>query len=285
LLIVAGGYEAEALSVIITARINQRLPVVAIRMEHYGERKRETLRDVAALTGGKAFTEDLGVKIEDVKLAQLGLARKVVVDMAKTQIVDGRGKQEELIGRLNMIRTAMETVAPAEKSILRRRLSSLQGGITVIKVGGVTVTEMEEKRDRVIDALSAAKAAISEGVVSGGGTALLQARTTIAAHRYLQLQAEIPGYEVVNEACYAVAGQIIENAGLSRDEILPYLTATPNIGFNAMNGEYEDLFESGILDPVKVVIESLKNAAAVACSILTMGATVAEVLTQEKTNA
>ena len=176
----------------------------------------------------------------------------------------------------------MESVPPSERATLKRRLAALQGGITVIKVGGVTVTEMEEKRDRVIDALSAAKAAIAEGVVPGGGTALLQARAGIAAQRATVDDDELPGFDVVDEACCAVAGQIAENAGLDREEVLSYLEATPNIGFNAMNGKYEDLFEIGILDPVRVVIESLKNAAAVSCSLLTMGATVSEILPTEK---
>jgi len=282
LLIVAGGYEAEALAIIILARTKKGLPIVAVRMEHYGDRRREVMRDIAVLTGGQAYTEDLGIKIDSVKLTSLGIARKVVVDMSKTQIVEGRGKQDELVGRLNNIRASMESVPPSERATLKRRLAALQGGITVIKVGGVTVTEMEEKRDRVIDALSAAKAAIAEGVVPGGGTALLQARAGIAAQRATVDDDELPGFDVVDEACCAVAGQIAENAGLDREEVLSYLEATPNIGFNAMNGKYEDLFEIGILDPVRVVIESLKNAAAVSCSLLTMGATVSEILPTEK---
>jgi chaperonin GroEL len=259
------------------------LPIVAVRMEAYGDRRREVMRDIAALTGGKAFTEDLGAKIDKVTLAELGVARKVVVDMSKTQIIEGRGKHEELEARLEQIRATMAQVAPSERAALKRRLAALQGGITVIKVGGVTVTEMEETRDRVVDALGAAKAAIADGVVPGGGTALLQARAVIAAQRANQPKDEAPGLDVVYAACDSIAGQIAENAGLNREEVLPYLEATPNIGFNAMNGKYEDLFEIGILDPVRVVIESLRNAAAVSCSILTMGATVSE-LPMEKNN-
>lgn len=183
-----------------------------------------------------------------------------------------------------MIRQTMETAQPGEKTILRRRLAALQGGITVIKVGGVTVTEMEEKRDRVIDALGAAKAAIADGVVSGGGTALLRASEALIAKRKSVPQDERSGFDVVSFACRAIVRQIVDNAGLARHDILPFLESTPNIGFNAMTGEFEDLFKTGILDPVRVVAESLKNAAAVAGSILTLGATIAEVNDNGKEN-
>ena len=277
LLIVAGGFEAEALAVIIKVRAEKGLPLAAVRIEHYGDRRREVLRDLAALTGGKAFTEDMGTKVDSVLLADLGTARKVVVDMSKTQIIDGRGKQDELVGRLNMIRQTIETAQPGEKSVLKRRLAALQGGITVIKVGGVTVTEMEEKRDRVIDALGAAKAAIAGGVVAGGGMALLRASEALIVKRKAVPKDEQTGFDVVNFACRSIVRQIVENAGLASHDILPFLETTPNVGFNAMNGEFENLFETGILDPVRVITESLKNAAAVAGSILTLGATVAEV--------
>jgi chaperonin GroEL len=274
LLIVAGGYEAEALACIIKNKTSLALPLIAVRMEAYGERRKEVMRDIAALTGGIAYTEDMGIKIENVKLDELGIARKVITTMSKTQIIEGRGKQAELIGRVNAINTAMESAAPLEKSILRTRLAALVGGITVIKVGGVTVTEMEEKKDRVVDAMSAAKAAVESGIVAGGGTAILQASTVLAA---LKLSPEEHvGLEVVYTACRSVVKQIAENAGLNGATVVSQLMATPDLGYNALTGQFENLIESGIIDPVAVIVESLRNASAVSCSILTMGCTVSE---------
>ena len=281
LLLVAGGYEAEALACIITNKLKLGLPLIAIRLEAYGARRKELLGDIAALTGGKAYTEDLGLKIESVKLSELGSARKIITDMNKTQIIEGKGNQEELVGRVASIRSQIETGSLAEKPHLTKRLASLLGGITIIKVGGTTVTEMEEKRDRVIDAMSASKSALASGIVPGGGTALLRASVVLSA---LELDEEEQiGVEVVHDACSAVVKQIAENAGLSRGLMLSQLMATPNLGFNAMTGRFEDLVETGIIDPCNVVCEALKNAAAVACSILTMGAVISECKT-EKTN-
>jgi chaperonin GroEL len=276
LLIIAGGYEAEALACIIKNKISLALPLIAVRMEAYGDRRKEIMRDIAVLTGGKAYTEDMGMKIESVQLLELGQARKVVTDMSKTQIIEGRGKQDELIGRINLIKTLMETAPPQEKRILQHRLAALCGGITVIKVGGVTVTEMEEKKDRVVDAMSAAKAAVESGVVAGGGVALLQASAALAT---LKLNdEEMDGLHVVHTACRAIVKQIAENAGIEGNLVLAQSMATPNLGYNALTGEFEDLIASGIIDPVKVVVEALRNATAVSCSILTMGATVSEIL-------
>ena len=281
LLIVAGGYEAEALACIINNKVKLALPLIAVRMEAYGDRRKEVMRDIAAITGGKAYTEDLGMKIDSVKLAELGQARKVITTMSKTQIIGGKGNQAELVGRVDSIRTAMDTAAPLEKKILQTRLAALLGGITMIKVGGVTVTEMEEKKDRVVDAMSAAKAAVESGIVAGGGTALLRASTSLALHR-LPIS-EFDGLIVVNTACRAIAKQIAENAGINGELMISQLMATSDLGYNAMTDKFENLIDSGIIDPVKVVIESLKNASAVACSILTMGATVSEIK-QEKVN-
>jgi chaperonin GroEL len=275
LLIIAGGYEQEALAVIIKARLGIALPIIAVRMDAYGERRKEVMRDIAALTGGKAYTEDMGLKIESIKLADLGRARKVITSMSKTQIIEGRGNQSELVGRIDYLRQCIDNASPAERKPLQQRLAALLGGITIIKVGGVTVTEMEEKKDRVVDAMSAAKAAVESGIVPGGGTALLQASVVLAGLK--TSVEEHAGILVVWNACRAVAKQIAENAGIDGDVLLTQLMATSTLGYNALSGAFEDLVESGIIDPVKVVCESLKNASAVSCSILTMGATVAEV--------
>lgn len=282
LLIIAGGYEAEALACIIKNKVNLTLPLIAVRMDAYGERRKEVMRDIAALTGGKAYTEDMGMKIETVKLSELGMAHKVVTSMSKTQIIGGKGRQDELDGRIQMIRLAMEAAPPAEKKILHTRLAALLGGITIIKVGGVTVTEMEEKKDRVIDALSAAKAAVAEGIVAGGGTALLRASEVLTGLKKTS-DGEHIGVQVVHAACQAVATQIAENAGIDTKLLINQLMATPDLGFNALTGNFENLIESGIIDPVKVVCEALRNAASVACSIITMGAVIAEI-PQEKPN-
>lgn len=280
LLIIAGGYADEALSIILKnkAALGPELPVNAVRMEAYGERRKEVMRDIAVLTGGKAYTEDMGTKIENVLLSDLGQARKVVTNMSRTQIIEGKGNQAELIGRVSFIKSSIETAAPLEATILKKRLAALLGGITVIKVGGVTVTEMEEKKDRVVDALGAAKAAVESGIVAGGGTALLHASEVLSTLRLPS--EEKAGVEVVHRACRAIAKQIAVNAGLDGDFIISQLMAIPDLGYNAFTGEFEDLVESGIIDPCSVVIESLKNAAAVSCSILTMGAAVVEKITE-----
>ena len=276
LLIIAGGYEQEALAVIIKARIEISLPVVAVRMDAYGERRKEVMRDIAALIGGKAYTEDMGMKIDNVKLAELGQARKIVTSMSKTQIIEGKGNQAELAGRVSLIRTLMDAAPPAEKAILKKRLAALLGGITIIKVGGVTVTEMEEKKDRVVDAMSAAKAAVESGIVAGGGTALFRASAVLAKGSNTMSREERVGLAVVHEACQAVVKQIAENAGLDGNFLLTQLMATPDLGYNALTGVFENLIESGIIDPLAVVVESLRNAAAVSRSILTLGATISE---------
>ncbi len=282
LILIAGGYEQEALSIIINNKMKLALPLIAVRMEAYGDRRKEVMRDIAALTGGIAYTEDMGLKIENVDMKKLGSARKVITSMSKTQIIGGKGNQAEVAGRVTHIQKCIEEAAPAERSPLRQRLAALLGGITILKIGGVTVTEMEEKKDRVVDAMSAAKAAVESGIVAGGGTALMQASTVLLGMRLSD--AEMIGVNVVHTACRAVVRQIAENAGISGDMIISQLMATPDLGYNAASEVFESLVDSGIVDPVQVVIESLRNAAAVAGSFITMGCTVAEVL-QEKTNA
>jgi chaperonin GroEL len=282
LIIVAGGYEQEALSVIINNKIKLALPLIAVRMEAYGERRKEVMRDIAALTGGTAYTEDMGLKIENVDLKKLGSARKVITNMSKTQIIEGKGNQAEVAGRVAHIQQCIESVSPAERSPLKQRLAALLGGITIIKVGGTTVTEMEERKDRVVDAMSAAKAAVESGIVAGGGTALLRAGSCL--HGFKVGKDEWSGVQVVATACEAVVKQIAENAGIDSDFLLVQLMATADLGYNALTDTFENLIETGIIDPVRVVIESLKNSSAVACSILTMGATVSERTTEKNTN-
>jgi len=283
LIIIAGGYEAEALACIINNKSKLALPLIAVRMEAYGDRRKEVMRDIAALVGGKAYTEDMGLKIENIKLSDLGQARRVTTTMSRTQIVGGKGSQEELTGRIQHIRNMLDSTYGEEAKILRKRLAALLGGITVIKVGGTTVTEMEEKKDRVVDAMSAAKAAVEDGVVAGGGTAIFNASYILAHTRKVTPVQQLSGIDVVHEACRAVVQQIAENAGIDGDLLVNQLGSAPDIGYNAMTDKFENLIESGIIDPVKVVCESLRNASAVSCSIITMGACVSEIK-QEKPN-
>lgn len=279
LLIVAGGYEQEALSCIINNKAKLALPIIAVRMEHYGETRREVMRDIAALCGGKAYTEDMGIKFESIQLADLGMARKVVTNFAKTQIIDGKGTQTELVSRVNSVKQQIEQADPGTKTLLRKRLAALLGGITLIKVGGITVTEMEERKDRVVDAISTGRAAIESGVLPGGGAALLHASEILKSLKVSK--DEQRGVEIVREACRAVAKQIALNAGEDGGSIVAKLLELgPQFGYNAFTGEFENLIRSGIVDSTNVVVEALKNSAAVACSILTAGAVVAEKLTE-----
>ena len=277
-IIIAGGYETEALACIINNKVSLHLPLVAVRLEAYGSTRKEVLCDIAALTGGKAHTEDMGLKIENVNFADLGRARKVITTMSKTQIIDGYGNQGELSGRIAHIRQCIDSASPDLRPPFKARLAALLGGITIIKVGGVTVTEMEEKKDRVIDAMSAAKAAVESGVVAGGGVALLRARDAI--YGLGMDDVETAGARVVLAACEAVVKQIAENAGIDSNLVMAQSMATADLGYNAFTGNFENLVETGIIDPVKVVVEALKNASAVACSILTMGATISEIRTE-----
>lgn len=282
LLIVAGGYEAEVLACIIKNKMQAGLPIIAVRMEAYGERRKEVMHDIAALIGGKAYTEDMGLRIENVKLSELGRAGKVVTTMSKTQIIGGKGNQEELAGRVRFIRDSMDEAAPAEKRGFKTRLAALLGGITVIKVGGTTVTEMEEKKDRIVDAVSAAKAALECGIVPGGGVALLRAAEVLGTLRLPE--SESSGVRVVREACLSVIKQIAMNAGVDPHLVVAQSMATTDLGFNAATGNFENLIETGIVDALKVIIESIRNAAAVSCTILTMGACIAEKPTGGKKN-
>jgi len=274
LIIIAGGYEQEALAMLINNKVRLALQLIAVRFDAYGQSRKDLMNDIVALCGGKAFTEDMGVKLESVQIGDLGEARKVITDMRKTQIIEGKGKQAMLQGVVDSIRQALETAPANEQSRLKKRLAALTGGITIIKVGGITVTEMEEKKDRVVDAMSAAKAAVESGVVAGGGTALLKAEEEVC-----NFAAE-SGYGVVYAGCRSVITQIIENVGRKKDtdEIIQRLMRNSNFnyGYDAATEQFGDLVKGGIIDPVKVVIESLRNASSVACNILTMGTVVAE---------
>jgi chaperonin GroEL len=280
LLIIAGEYEQDALSVLVYNRAKANVPWVAVRTGQYAERRKDILRDIASLTGGTAILEGDGTKIENVTLAQLGQAKRIVVSDQSTTIVDGYGDAEAVSSRAAEIRTRLETAEGVNKSWLERRLAQLTGGIAVIKVGGHTDTEMREKKDRFDDAVGATRAAIEKGFVPGGGLSLLKAQARVFAT--LKGDEQV-GLTVVSQACAEPLKQIARNAGFDPDEVLTSTMSEtgyrlPNTawGFDAKAGEYTDLIERGVIDPVKVVIEALRNATATAGMILTTECLIAE---------
>ena len=285
LLIVAGDYEQEAIAILATNRVKTGFQVCAIRTGAFGDRRRELIRDLAAITGAQAFTEDLGAKVESVLPSQLGRAEKIIVDQAKSIII---GEGTEVAGRIADVRKQLETADGVEKAHLQARLAGLTGGIAVIKVGAVTEVEMKEKKDRVEDAMYATKAAVDEGIVAGGGLALLCARMGLTADAPWSVpEDEIRGARIVLESCAAPLQQIAENAGMSGKDVVEKVLAmhhgkdSANLGYNAATDTHEDLVLAGVIDPAKVVIEALKNAVSIAGMILTTEAMVAEVLVDE----
>ena len=278
LLIIAGDYNNEVLAALVLNRRNGILSC-AVKSGAFGDRRRELLRDIAALTGGVAITEDQGIKLESVLLAQLGKAKKVVVDHQLATIAQGEGKAKDIEGRILEARTLLEREKDATaRKALQERLAGLAGGIALIRVGAATEAEMREKKDRVEDAMYAAKCAAQEGIVPGGGLALLRASQEV--RRELQLeQEEMLGAQIVLDSCSEPLKQIAENAGLSGDAVVEKIRPTAKFGYglNARTGKYEDLLEAGVIDPCKVVTEALKNATSIAAVILTSEAVVAEV--------
>jgi chaperonin GroEL len=259
LLIIAGDFEPEALNLLVANRIRREnpLPLCAIRADAWGPRRAEILRDIAVLTGGKAITEDTGIKLENVTLDFFGKAKKVVVSEFRTTIIEGTGDAKAIETRANEIRKQIEKCEADDVRVLvQGRLAGLTGGIAVIRVGGVTEQEAKEKKDRVEDALFATKAAAEEGIVPGGGLALMAAAASTRQDEFMI------------HACCAPAYQIAQNAGLdwAVKKLAPHQIFV--FGLNAVTGEFQDLTEAGIIDPVKVVKEALKNAASVAITIL-----------------
>lgn len=266
LLIIGGDYEHEAIAVLATNKISGRLQVCAVTTGAFGDRRRELLRDIASITGAKAFTEDLGAKIDNVTLEDLGTARKIVVDQNKTLILGTSEPQ----ARAEEVRRQMDEAHGVEKAHLQARLAGLTGGVAIIKVGAATEVEMKEKKDRAEDAMYAVKAAVEEGIVPGGGYALMWGCQGLLC--------DGPGPLIVANACDVPAKQIRENAGIDwLPECFPAELPSRG-GFNVVTELFEDLIAAGVIDPTKVVIEALKNAVSVAGMILTTEAMVAEEL-------
>jgi chaperonin GroEL len=277
LLIIADDVEGEALSTLVLNKLKGVLNITAVKAPGFGDRKKEMLKDIAILTGATLVTEELGLTLEKATLAQLGHAARVVIDKDNTVIVDGKGDKNAVIARTNEIKTQMDsTTSEYDKEKLQERLAKLSGGVAVIKVGAATETEMKEKKDRVDDALSATKAAVDEGIVIGGGAALIKASQAVK----LDLKDdELVGSEIILRAVFAPMKQIAMNAGFDAGVVADRITNSTeaNLGFNAATGEYVDMIEAGIIDPLKVERVALLNATSVASLLLTTEATISDV--------
>jgi chaperonin GroEL len=278
LLIIAEEVEGEALATLVVNKLRGTLNACAVKAPGFGDRRKAMLEDIAILTGGKAITEDIGVKLESVRLEDLGKAKRVTVDKDNTTIVDGGGSQKHIEGRIKQLRAQIdETTSDYDREKLQERLAKLAGGVAVIKVGAATETEMKEKKARVEDALHATRAAVEEGIVPGGGVALLRASKALAA---MKLDGdEQTGVNIVRRACEEPLRQIVSNSGTEGAIVVEKIRehANPNFGFNAATDTYEDLVESGVIDPTKVTRSALQNAASIASLMLTTEAMIAEI--------
>src|SRR5229473_1574042 len=283
LLIVAEDVEGEALATLVVNKLRGTLQCAAVKAPGFGDRRKAMLEDIATLTGGKAITEDLGIKLENVKLEDLGRAKKISIDKDNTTIIEGAGKSADIEGRVKQIRTQVEnTTSDYDKEKLQERLAKLVGGVAVIKVGAATETELKEKKARVEDAMHATRAAVEEGIVSGGGTALLRC---LAAVEKLKLHDdEAVGAGIVKRALEEPSRQIALNAGFEGAVVIGKIRESKdeNYGFNAETGEYGDMVKMGVIDPAKVTRLALQNAASIAGLMLTTEALVAELKEDDK---
>jgi chaperonin GroEL len=281
-LIVAEDVEGEALATLVVNKLRGTLHTAAVKAPGFGDRRKAMLEDIATLTGGKAITEDLGIKLENIKLEDLGKAKKVIIDKDNTTLVEGAGKTAAIEGRIKQIRAQIEeTTSDYDKEKLQERLAKLAGGVAVIKVGAATETAMKEKKARVEDALNATRAAVEEGIVAGGGVALLRASSAIDS---LKLEGdEKVGAMIVKRALEEPIRQIVENAGLEGSVIVEKVKAEKVVtrGFDAESLEFVDMIQAGIIDPTKVERVALQNAASVASLLLTTEALITD-LPEEK---
>jgi chaperonin GroEL len=284
-LIVAEDAEGEALATLVVNKLRGTLRTAAVKAPGFGDRRKAMLEDIAILTGGKAITEDLGIKLENIKLEDLGKAKKVVIDKDNTTIIDGAGKTATIEGRIKQIRAQIEeTTSDYDREKLQERLAKLAGGVAVIKVGAATETAMKEKKARVEDALNATRAAVEEGIVAGGGVALLRASTAVDS---LKVEGdEKVGAMIVKRALEEPIRQIVENAGLEGSVVVEKVKAEKVVtrGFDAESLEFVDMIQAGIIDPTKVERVALENAASVASLLLTTEALITD-LPEEKSAA
>ena len=276
LLIIADDVDGEALPTLVLNKLRGTFNVVAVKAPGFGDRRKAMLEDIAVLTGAQVITEDLGLELKDATLAQLGTAGKVVVSKDNTTIVEGAGSKELISNRVALIRSqAQDTTSDFDREKLQERLAKLSGGVAVIKVGAATETELKEKKLRIEDALNATRAAVEEGIVSGGGTALVNVQKTVDA---LELEGdEATGAKIVSRSLEEPLRQIATNAGLEGSVIVAHLKAQElGIGYNAASDEWVNMIEAGIVDPTKVTRSALQNAASVSALLLTTEAVVAD---------
>jgi chaperonin GroEL len=287
LLVIAEDLEGEALATLVVNKLRGTLKVAGVKAPGFGDRRKAMLEDIAVLTGGRAITEDLGVKLENIKLEDLGTAKRVTIDKDNTTIIEGAGTKKTIEGRVKQIRTQIEeTTSDYDREKLQERLAKLVGGVAVIKVGAATETEMKEKKARVEDAMHATKAAVEEGIVPGGGVALLRASAILesfAKNGSLDGDERL-GVEIVGKAAEEPTRWIAQNAGLEGSIVAAKIRESKDKhwGFNAQTEEYEDLVKAGVIDPTKVVRTALTNAASIASLLLTTEALVSEIPEKEK---
>ena len=280
LLIIAEDVEGEALTTLILNKLRGTFTCVAVKAPGFGDRRKEMLVDIATLTGGQVISEEVGLELKDTQLSQLGRARQVKVDKENTIIVDGAGNSDEIKARVGQIRAQIETTSSEfDKEKLQERLAKLAGGVAVIKVGAATEIEMKEKKLRIEDALAATKAAVEEGIVAGGGTALIDAIPAVKEYVDSAEGDEKTGASIVLKALEEPVRQIAANAGIEGSVIVEQLKKDGKVGYgyNALTGEFQDMIEAGIVDPTKVTRSALQNASSVAATILTTESLVADI--------
>ncbi|HEY4254451.1 MAG TPA: chaperonin GroEL, partial [Roseomonas sp.] len=278
LLIIAEEIEGEALATLVVNKLRGGLKVAAVKAPGFGDRRKAMLEDIAILTAGKGISEDLGIKLENVTLDMLGTAKRVRIDKDNTTVIDGAGGKKDIESRIAQLKAQVEeTTSDYDREKLQERLAKLAGGVAVIRVGGSTEVEVKERKDRVDDALHATRAAVEEGIVPGGGIALLRASQKLAGMKADNSDQQV-GIEIVRRAIQAPVKQIAENAGkdgaVVAGEVLR--TDTYEYGYDAQNDEYKNLVEAGIIDPTKVVRTALQDAASVSSLLITTEAMVAE---------